>query len=1087
METRPRLLVFQDGTCNGQFTEIRSNAKILFEELAVNNGDKIEYLEGPGNHDGTSLIGGMGATWEAIFGTEVSLVSGLARKLYLKISEKYSVGDEIHLIGFSRGAFICRVVVSFIRRYGIIKDISRVELVQEKWEEYERANSEYNNAVLLPDITSNEIKQRFEDVHLSEYFHFVECIDKMLLFDTVPGLTQTHLNKYDTYAKPNFPKQFVHFMAANLTSEYVNLPYIRPDDHTVNNLWMENRWRGDHCNIGGGWLETPQTMECISNNILRLGVLKMGYAVKFHDGEYPPIKESSWSKGEGVYGILLSDPKPTGTSIAVAKLMATIHSLMQRNSTSTKLKTDFLTVFPQFVSPEEETTAKVANPIMKTDTFEWLVNFLGRMTPTTGTQTGLFFATHSSTTVHQYLNNGGIADASSVLTGFIRGSANEALRAPTAMYGIASYTIGDVVQYIRGERHAGQIVINFIAMGAAGAVAAAITPLAVSAAIPSGVVLCIATQGGHYCANNLLSYNVLQQYIRNPTFRGGQTNLIEDIKKINNDSESIRGKAKNLLARAGGFLREINAALNDPIDWDAAYIPKMSVEVQATTIGIAEESKCSKDDVDERLQRDEDVEPIGVATINSNNIDIMALISFHVFVQRLQGVHTNKFIGRTVALLNKYQEQLDQPTCGDSSFVLYFVGRTGAQKSTIINMICGDAEYKIVNEGGRNHNVVLLRGNNVAEIGDGTEASTTQFPTIYGSDRAQMWVVDTNGQQDSRETHYKVAGEVANYCIMCYLPKIDAIAITARYDELKPTLIHDTFKFLSLQHQMHLDENPYLYGNVIFVVNYDANAPEHLFNENVIYETIQGMKFTDPLIAKLVKNIRKDRILLIRAQRVNDEAGSITLIPDEGLFDRLAVMVDRIRQSNLSFVVNTATKPDHVKDFVKIMDEINNYIPLCLKRSIDGILPDIIGVVKEISDAIERGNEQLDLALVVANQPMSKKVLSQVDTAFKTWKRVRKDMTVLLNALETIRAFLAQIIVNIQLAHYDHVPYNENELVCLRSLSVCYRFLKKAHDVTGLNGVIPSLWTLDESLNFFDLHTNLQGILKPENYSDYSL
>lgn len=150
---------FQDGTCNGVFGKIKSNCRILFEELEVPNENK-EYFDGPATHDGTSIWETIARNVAAIDGSETSR---LAQKLYLKISQNYNLGDEIHCIGFSRGAFICRTVNSFIRRYGIIMNHTNKDMVVAKWNEYEESNKLYNN-------NNTELPHQ----SASSEFHYVE-------------------------------------------------------------------------------------------------------------------------------------------------------------------------------------------------------------------------------------------------------------------------------------------------------------------------------------------------------------------------------------------------------------------------------------------------------------------------------------------------------------------------------------------------------------------------------------------------------------------------------------------------------------------------------------------------------------------------------------------------------------------------------------------------------------------------------------------------------------------------------------------------------------------------------------------------
>jgi Uncharacterized alpha/beta hydrolase domain (DUF2235) len=68
------------------------------------------YHRGVGTSDADRFLGGA-------FG---SGFDSIVRDAYINLSEKWSEGDEIYLFGFSRGAYIARILANIICAYGLI-------------------------------------------------------------------------------------------------------------------------------------------------------------------------------------------------------------------------------------------------------------------------------------------------------------------------------------------------------------------------------------------------------------------------------------------------------------------------------------------------------------------------------------------------------------------------------------------------------------------------------------------------------------------------------------------------------------------------------------------------------------------------------------------------------------------------------------------------------------------------------------------------------------------------------------------------------------------------------------------------------
>src|SRR5262245_31941688 len=106
-----RIVVCLDGTWNNSHTRSAlTNVHKLHQAIPVRDGNGVEqvshYVEGIASVDGEwlqFLKGGVG------YG-----VGERIRKAYQEIVKDYEPGDEIYLVGFSRGAFEARSLGGFI-------------------------------------------------------------------------------------------------------------------------------------------------------------------------------------------------------------------------------------------------------------------------------------------------------------------------------------------------------------------------------------------------------------------------------------------------------------------------------------------------------------------------------------------------------------------------------------------------------------------------------------------------------------------------------------------------------------------------------------------------------------------------------------------------------------------------------------------------------------------------------------------------------------------------------------------------------------------------------------------------------------
>lgn len=119
-KNRKKIIVCCDGTWDrrDQTTDgipCPSNVAKLYNALAPQDLDGLEqkkfYIEGVGT-----------GRWDHLWGGAFGFgLSKNVREAYRDIAESYNPGDEIILIGFSRGAFTARSTAGFIRNCGLLK------------------------------------------------------------------------------------------------------------------------------------------------------------------------------------------------------------------------------------------------------------------------------------------------------------------------------------------------------------------------------------------------------------------------------------------------------------------------------------------------------------------------------------------------------------------------------------------------------------------------------------------------------------------------------------------------------------------------------------------------------------------------------------------------------------------------------------------------------------------------------------------------------------------------------------------------------------------------------------------------------
>jgi uncharacterized protein (DUF2235 family) len=244
-----RIVVCFDGTWNKPADEnlppleqIETNVRRFYKSVSEKGPDGINqvkwYDEGVGTHWYDQYIGGAFGT-----GLEINIVQG-----YRFLAEACEDGDEIYVLGFSRGAYTARSLVGMIRNCGLI-DRKWLDLkVGVAYGIYRTRDddSDSTTAKLFRSMFSREVKIKFVGV-----------------WDTVGALgIPLDIIK-------NFNMRFYEFHDTELSGIVENAYHaVAVDEHRIDYdvcLWnpkskpgqtVEQRWFiGAHCDVGGGYAD----------------------------------------------------------------------------------------------------------------------------------------------------------------------------------------------------------------------------------------------------------------------------------------------------------------------------------------------------------------------------------------------------------------------------------------------------------------------------------------------------------------------------------------------------------------------------------------------------------------------------------------------------------------------------------------------------------------------------------------------------------------------------------------------------------------------------------------------------------------
>ena len=283
-----RIVILIDGTWNKEGITGNTNVAALDpgNRVVAHAFIKTTGADGVAQHvhyhDG---VGAEGDLFKKLFGGAIGLgLKQIIRECYDFVVKDYTVGDEIYLIGFSRGAYAARALAGLIGASGIQRatDAATFEIAWQHYRTKPAARAHPQTA------SSSERKAIAEYAAAGSAFHDTRTVKSVAVWDTVgsygipAGLGLAPLARYFALFVLGFhDTSFGDHVEVGLHAVAVD-EYRRP---FVPTFWtiprgqkpkghVEQTWfAGAHCNVGGGYPDAGLSDQALVWMIARLQVL----------------------------------------------------------------------------------------------------------------------------------------------------------------------------------------------------------------------------------------------------------------------------------------------------------------------------------------------------------------------------------------------------------------------------------------------------------------------------------------------------------------------------------------------------------------------------------------------------------------------------------------------------------------------------------------------------------------------------------------------------------------------------------------------------------------------------------------------
>ncbi|MGZ8465746.1 MAG: DUF2235 domain-containing protein [Candidatus Binatia bacterium] len=242
-----RIVICFDGTWNRPAEEslpsdqqVETNVRRFYESIRQQSADGVKqvkwYDEGVGTQWYDRVIGGgIGA------GLELNIVQG-----YEFLAKAYEDGDEIYVLGFSRGAYTARSLVGMLRNCGLIHPKHLALRVTMAYGIYRTRDDDADSftAKLFRSSFGREVKIKFIGV-----WDTVGALGVPV--DILNDLNMKFYEFHDTNLS-GIVENAYHAMAVDEHRQDYDVCRWNPVEKPQQNL--EQRWFiGAHCDVGGGY------------------------------------------------------------------------------------------------------------------------------------------------------------------------------------------------------------------------------------------------------------------------------------------------------------------------------------------------------------------------------------------------------------------------------------------------------------------------------------------------------------------------------------------------------------------------------------------------------------------------------------------------------------------------------------------------------------------------------------------------------------------------------------------------------------------------------------------------------------------
>lgn len=245
-----RIFICFDGTWNKPADEklpedrrIETNVSRFYESVKESGADGIKqvkwYDEGVGTQWYDKFIGAALGV-----GLELNIIQG-----YEFLAKQYENGDEVYVLGFSRGAYTARSLVGMIRNCGLVKNEMLAVRVPMAYGIYRTRDDgpDSTTAKLFKSHYSREIKIKFVGV-----WDTVGALGIPL--PVLSGFNGKFYEFHDTRLSAIVENAF-HAIAVDEHRIDYDVCLWNPDS-ALQNQKLEQRWfMGAHCDVGGGYAD----------------------------------------------------------------------------------------------------------------------------------------------------------------------------------------------------------------------------------------------------------------------------------------------------------------------------------------------------------------------------------------------------------------------------------------------------------------------------------------------------------------------------------------------------------------------------------------------------------------------------------------------------------------------------------------------------------------------------------------------------------------------------------------------------------------------------------------------------------------